>query len=141
VTKPELGVKRDCPECRARFYDLNKEPAHCPKCGHEFIPEALLKPRRPRREDEVPEKQEAGKPAPEAPLDVVDKEQKAPTSNRKPALDEDAGEPGEEDIEDIDVDLEVEIEDDSDDDAILEEDEDDDDMSTIVSPGGGGEER
>ena len=54
MSKPELGVKRDCPECGARFYDLTKEPAHCPKCDHEFIPEALLKPRRGRKEDEAP---------------------------------------------------------------------------------------
>ena len=31
--KPELGAKHDCAECSARFYDLNKDPAVCPKCG------------------------------------------------------------------------------------------------------------
>ena len=27
------GVKRTCSGCGARFYDLRKSPATCPKCG------------------------------------------------------------------------------------------------------------
>jgi uncharacterized protein (TIGR02300 family) len=33
VAKPELGSKRLCMNCGAKFYDLNKDPAMCPKCG------------------------------------------------------------------------------------------------------------
>jgi len=133
VTKPELGVKRDCPQCGARFYDLNKEPAHCPKCDHEFVPEALLKPRRPRREDEAETTEAAPKPAAEVPLDAAENEQKAAKSKKKPALDSEAGDDELGDLDDIDIDLG-----DEDDDTLLEEDEDeDDDMSGIVS---GGEE-
>jgi uncharacterized protein (TIGR02300 family) len=33
VAKPELGTKRQCMHCGAKFYDLNKDPAVCPKCG------------------------------------------------------------------------------------------------------------
>jgi uncharacterized protein (TIGR02300 family) len=135
VNKPELGVKRDCPSCGARFYDLNKEPAHCPRCEHEFVPEALLKPRKPRREDEPAEGVEAApKPVAEVSLDAAEKEQKAPKSKRQPGLDEESGEAGEDDLGDIeDIDI-----DDDDDDTLLEEDEDeDDDMGGIVS---GGEE-
>jgi uncharacterized protein (TIGR02300 family) len=33
VAKPELGTKRLCPSCGARFYDLNKDPITCPKCS------------------------------------------------------------------------------------------------------------
>jgi uncharacterized protein (TIGR02300 family) len=33
VAKPELGTKRLCANCGAKFYDLNKDPIHCPKCG------------------------------------------------------------------------------------------------------------
>jgi len=33
VAKPELGTKRLCASCAAKFYDLNKDPIHCPKCG------------------------------------------------------------------------------------------------------------
>jgi uncharacterized protein (TIGR02300 family) len=32
VVKLELGTKRHCNGCGARFYDLNKNPIVCPKC-------------------------------------------------------------------------------------------------------------
>jgi hypothetical protein len=35
MAKPELGTKRVCVACSARFYDLTKSPASCPKCGTE----------------------------------------------------------------------------------------------------------
>lgn len=36
MTKPELGTKRLCAECGARYYDLNTTPVTCPKCGAPF---------------------------------------------------------------------------------------------------------
>ena len=33
MPKPDLGRKHECSECGARFYDLGKESATCPKCG------------------------------------------------------------------------------------------------------------
>jgi uncharacterized protein (TIGR02300 family) len=36
VTKPELGNKHQCQHCGARFFDLNKNPITCPKCGTIF---------------------------------------------------------------------------------------------------------
>src|SRR4029077_6441484 len=33
VSKPELGMKRLCAHCGAKFYDLNQAPITCPKCG------------------------------------------------------------------------------------------------------------
>lgn len=33
MAKPELGTKRLCASCGAKFYDLNKDPITCPKCG------------------------------------------------------------------------------------------------------------
>ena len=48
MPSPDLGTKRQCPSCAARFYDLNKKPITCPKCAFSFEPEALLKPRRSR---------------------------------------------------------------------------------------------
>ncbi len=137
MTKPELGVKRDCPSCGARFYDLLKSPAHCPKCEHEFVPEALLKPRK-RREDEPAEGEAAPKPVAETSLGEADKEAKAAKSKRKPGLDDEGGEAAAEeeiDIEDIEVDIE-----DGDDDTLLEEDEDDEDEVSDIVGGGGGDE-
>jgi uncharacterized protein (TIGR02300 family) len=36
VAKPELGTKRLCAHCGAKFYDLNHAPIACPKCGTVF---------------------------------------------------------------------------------------------------------
>jgi Protein of unknown function (FYDLN_acid) len=36
MTKPELGTKRACVRCGARFYDLLRSPITCPKCGTVF---------------------------------------------------------------------------------------------------------
>ena len=36
MTKPELGTKRVCTECGARYYDLNTTLIACPKCGARF---------------------------------------------------------------------------------------------------------
>ncbi len=33
MAKPELGSKRQCGSCGARFFDLNRDPILCPKCG------------------------------------------------------------------------------------------------------------
>ncbi len=35
MAKPELGTKRVCVSCGARFYDLNRQPVICPKCSAE----------------------------------------------------------------------------------------------------------
>lgn len=48
VAKPEWGHKRMCLSCGARFYDLNRNPITCPKCGSEFDPEAFVKLKRGR---------------------------------------------------------------------------------------------
>ena len=42
MVKPELGTKRTCPSCAARFYDLLKNPIVCPKCGVSFIAATIL---------------------------------------------------------------------------------------------------
>ncbi len=33
MSRPQLGTKRTCVACSAKFYDLSKTPAICPKCG------------------------------------------------------------------------------------------------------------
>jgi uncharacterized protein (TIGR02300 family) len=43
VAKPELGLKRQCMSCGAKFYDLNRDPATCPKCGTVFQATALAR--------------------------------------------------------------------------------------------------
>jgi uncharacterized protein (TIGR02300 family) len=41
VAKPELGTKRHCQSCGAKFYDLNKDPIICPRCGAAFVAVAV----------------------------------------------------------------------------------------------------
>jgi uncharacterized protein (TIGR02300 family) len=48
VTKPELGTKRSCAQCGAKFYDLHQSPITCPKCG--AVPKAVQVSSRPRVE-------------------------------------------------------------------------------------------
>ena len=48
MAKPELGQKQVCPNCQAKFYDLGRRPAHCPKCATDFDPEEALKLRNRR---------------------------------------------------------------------------------------------
>jgi uncharacterized protein (TIGR02300 family) len=40
VAKPELGLKRICGNCGAKFYDLARDPILCPKCGTVYAPTA-----------------------------------------------------------------------------------------------------
>jgi uncharacterized protein (TIGR02300 family) len=41
MTKPELGAKRLCVRCGAKFYDLHHTPINCPKCDAVFEPMQL----------------------------------------------------------------------------------------------------
>ncbi|MEM8986060.1 MAG: TIGR02300 family protein [Pseudomonadota bacterium] len=146
MSKPELGVKRDCPECGARFYDLGKDPADCPKCSATFSPEDLLKPRRSRAKAEENEKEatenekssldeEEGLDAePAVALEDADEEAEGAKSARAAALDEDEEEsetdsgediPDIEGIEDIDID--------NDDDTLLEDDDEDSGVGDIIT--------
>ena len=37
MAKPDLGTKRLCQSCGAKFYDLSKTPIVCPKCETVFV--------------------------------------------------------------------------------------------------------
>jgi len=69
MAKAEWGTKRRCLSCSAAFYDLNKSPIICPKCGTEFNPEAIVKSRRPAKVDEKPAPKVVAKPLPEEIID------------------------------------------------------------------------
>lgn len=58
MANPELGSKQLCPNCQAKFYDLTKRPAHCPKCANEFDPDEAVRNRRVRARAIVPEPEE-----------------------------------------------------------------------------------
>ena len=48
MAKPELGTKRVCQSCGAKFYDLSKDPITCPKCGavYEIVVPVTIRPPR-----------------------------------------------------------------------------------------------
>lgn len=69
MVKPELGTKRSCPSCQTRFYDLNKVPIVCPKCGVSFVAEALL-PSKAEQTAAVAKPRPAPEPEVEAAEDV-----------------------------------------------------------------------
>ncbi|MDI3469466.1 MAG: hypothetical protein OJF62_001529 [Pseudolabrys sp.] len=45
MAKPDLGTKRLCGHCGAKFYDLDKDPIVCPKCETVFVPVQLTRAR------------------------------------------------------------------------------------------------
>lgn len=130
MSKPELGTKRDCPSCGAKFYDLSKSPAVCPKCKHEFVPDTGVKVKR-AKPVEKPKEKVAPRPAAVADedhvsLDALRDEELAAEGVGDDLLKDIGGE---------------EIEDDAEDDAFLSDDEDEeDDVSGIIRGVGGDDE-
>ena len=72
LANPELGAKQICPTCSSKFYDLNRRPAHCPKCGAEFDPEEALRSRRVRVRPLAADEDETETVAVPPPADVED---------------------------------------------------------------------
>ncbi|MDA8251513.1 MAG: TIGR02300 family protein [Rhodospirillales bacterium] len=75
MAKPELGTKRVCVSCGARFYDLTKQPAVCPKCGTEQPAE---QPRLRRTGGNLLEEKRRPKVLPVPGIDEADVEVEAP---------------------------------------------------------------
>ncbi|MCX8498526.1 MAG: TIGR02300 family protein [Caulobacteraceae bacterium] len=59
MASPELGSKQLCPNCQAKFYDLGRRPAVCPKCSTAFDPEEAVKSRRNRARSTTPDYEDA----------------------------------------------------------------------------------
>ncbi len=107
LAKPEWGIKRVCQSCATLFYDFEKSPIICPRCGTPFDPEAVLKSRRnrvPVAEDTAPARAK-------------------PKSEDDPDLDD----------EDEDEDDVLDDEDEDEDDEILPDLDDEDDPDTALS--------
>ncbi len=95
MAKAEWGLKRICPSCGTRYYDMKKNPPVCPSCGTAFDPDALLKTRRGRGA-------EVKKVAPEAvPEEVVEDIPVAAGDEVEEAVIEDAEELGEDVVEEV----------------------------------------
>ena len=135
MANPELGTKQICPNCQAKFYDLSKRPAHCPKCATEFDPEEAVRSRRVRARTIVPEDDQVEDQVVAKETDEDEEEEEAVTpeldevANEPPLStdDDDAGDepaPVSEDLGEFTDDEEAE----ADDDVPFLEDEDEDDF-------------
>ena len=113
MAKPELGAKRQCQNCGAKFFDLNKDPIVCPKCGTVFQGAARVE--RAAAKEEV-EEDEAVAPAG---VELV-------SLDEVEASEEKAAEPA---VEDVDVE---EGEAEPDDPFIEAEEEDEDDVTNLI---------
>jgi uncharacterized protein (TIGR02300 family) len=111
VAKPELGTKRLCGSCAAKFYDLNKTPITCPKCGtiFEVVPPVTTRLRSDVEEAELISLEEA---------DEEVQGKKAPFADEAEAAD--------------DLEADETIEDDATHPLIEEEGEEDTDVSEII---------
>ena len=118
MAKPEWGLKRTCPTCGARLYDLRRETIVCPICETVYDPERLPKPKR------------GG---------AVVREEKVAAPARRPAPVDDDEETVDEEVADVELD---ELEEGGDDEAETEEGdliedtsdlgEDDDDIGEVM---------
>ncbi|MCA3555401.1 TIGR02300 family protein [Aestuariivirga sp.] len=129
MVKAELGTKRTCPSCAARFYDLMKNPIVCPKCNANFVAAQVL----PSKGD-MPAMAPAPKPRA---VEVADDAEVADVEliSLEDAEAPDTGDDETAGIEDVDLGEEgaAETEDDT---FLVEEEEDGDNMSGLLDTGG-----
>jgi uncharacterized protein (TIGR02300 family) len=112
VAKIELGTKRQCQNCGAKFFDLNKDPIVCPKCGTVFQGAAARAQRAAPKDEE--EEEEATAPAG---VELVSLEEADAGDEKVAAVADD----------------DIEVEDEPVEDAFLEEEEeDDDDVAALI---------
>lgn len=111
MAKPELGNKRQCLTCGAKFFDFSREPIVCPKCGTVF--QAAPLPRSPNR------------PQPAA----EDAEPEAASAELVPLEEADAPD---EKVVTTEDDVEIEDEPAADDTFLEEEEGDSDDVSGLI---------
>jgi len=124
VAKPELGIKRLCGNCGAKFYDLSRDPIVCPKCSTVFVPPVAARAR--AEAAAVPAAAEEEVAAPEAAeaefvsLEDADKESEGGKAAAAEGVEE-----------------EVEVDDESLDDAafIVPEEDEEDDVTDIIGDG------
>ncbi len=115
MAKPDLGGKRQCQNCGTKFFDLNKDPIICPKCGTVFQLAASARTARPAaQEDEEPDTETEAEVVPLEDADQVE-------DGKVLAVVE----------EDVDLEEEAVVADD--DDTFLEEEEEDDgDVADLI---------
>lgn len=115
MARPDLGGKRQCQTCGTKFFDFNRDPITCPKCGTVF--QVLAAPSRAASRAVPASRDEPEAEAEEAGVEVVSLE------------DAEAGEKTETVAED---DIEVEDDTGTDDTFLEEEEEENDDVAGLI---------
>ena len=127
MAKPELGTKRLCASCGAKFYDLNKDPIHCPKCRAVYEVVVATRPVRPAgpvtARPPVPEEAPAPEPREVETVSLEEADAEAQGAAKKPA-------PAEAGIEEEEVEMDESLDDD--DTFIEEQEEEDADVTDII---------
>src|SRR6201996_4141487 len=127
VAKAELGTKRLCANCGAKFYDLNKDPIHCPKCGTVYVVAPVVTRGRPEPAPIVPrqvaEVEEVATPEPAEVETVSLEEADAETQGAKKTT-------AEPEVEEEEVEIDETL--DNDDTFIEEQEEEDADVTDII---------
>ncbi len=118
MSKPELGTKHQCQNCGAKFFDLNKDPIVCPKCGTVFQVAPATRAR-PAAKAEEEEDTEVATPAGVEVVSLDEVEAGEEKAAAEPVVD----------------DIEEDAEEDAADDPFLEEEEEDDDDVTNLIDG------
>ena len=128
MAKPELGTKRLCASCGTKFYDLNKDPIHCPKCEAVYEVVVATRPVRPHAAPVAPRPpvpDEAPAPEPQE-VETVSPEEadaEAQGAAKKPA-------PAEAEFEEEEVEMDHSL--DKDDTFIEEQEDEDADVTDII---------
>lgn len=123
MAKPDLGMKRQCLSCGSKFYDLNRSPILCPKCGALFQVAQLQRRPEPVKAEAQDEEE-----------DVVDT-----AGAELVPLEEADGDTADKDLPGDDIDLGEDIDTDGDD-TFLETDEEEEDGDVADLIGGDIEE-
>ncbi len=114
MAKPELGMKRQCQNCGAKFFDLNRNPIVCPKCETVFQAPAMARAAAAR-----PAAAEDNDEADAAPVEIISLEDADAGDDKAAAVATD--------------DIEIEDDDTAADETFLEEEEEDsDDVAGLI---------
>lgn len=136
MVNAELGIKRTCPSCAARFYDLLKDPITCPKCATSFIAQSILPSK-----GEFPSQMVAPVPKPREKDEDDDQDLGDVELISLEEVEEDGKDDETAGIEDVDLGEDAGGDSEEENDTFLvEEEEDGGNMSDLIEGGGGKED-
>ena len=146
MPKIDVGEKQTCPQCGAKFYDLTRRPAVCPKCAFSFDPrDEAFRARRVKAraggydpvaddDEELPENEEAAAPDDEEGVEAAELEEVVDDAPEGTLIDDedDTVVAEEDDLGEGFSEADVEVEDAEDDDSVLFLEDDDDEFEEEI---------